>query len=204
MKIKRVCLTCNKVFYTYPSVLKKHGKGKYCSVKCRANAQTCEKIKCICQTCGNEFSVHPSRKKADPCEYCSNSCRGKAWLGKGNPTYTGKPYISTHGYMVFRPPEGGRPVLVHRYLMEQHLGRKLIPSEIIHHKNGIKADNAIDNLEIHTLASHTRLHIKLTKWSRKFDQCTQCHTTSIHYGGNGLCKKCYHREWRFARKTQLQ
>ena len=49
-------------------------------------------------------------------------------------------------------------VLLHRVLMENHLGRVLNSNEIVHHKDHNKKNNSIRNLEILDCSTHSRLH----------------------------------------------
>lgn len=67
-----------------------------------------------------------------------------------------KECLQKNGYLTY--VVDGKRQYVHRLVMEKHLGRKLTKDETVHHKNGIKTDNRIENLEIKPRSEHCRLH----------------------------------------------
>lgn len=48
----------------------------------------------------------------------------------------------------------------HRKIMEEYLGRKLERHEVVHHKDGDKSNNDINNLEVMPLSYHSKMHMK--------------------------------------------
>lgn len=91
-------------------------------------------------------------KKSCGCLFNENlitSERMKGKKGKEHPSWLGKSAITSKGYVCVSRPEGGRR-LEHLILMESHIGRELLPEETVHHKNGIRHDNRIENLELWT------------------------------------------------------
>lgn len=58
---------------------------------------------------------------------------------------------------------------LHSVIMEIHIGRKLKKDEIVHHVNGVKTDNRIENLEIMTRSEHAKHHAMESLKNRERD-----------------------------------
>ena len=73
----------------------------------------------------------------------------------------GNGYINSYGYRIFK--FGQKRIPEHRYIMQQHMGRELDVLEHVHHINGDKLDNRIENLIIIEKGEHSKFHRSLDK-----------------------------------------
>lgn len=58
----------------------------------------------------------------------------------------GEGTLTPNGYRVITRDRRKRPE--HVWIMEEYLGRELMPDETVHHKNGVRDDNRLENLEL--------------------------------------------------------
>lgn len=149
---ERVCVICGKHFFKHiaPSEIAL-GHGVVCSKECKGiliRDRERNGFYKICEKCGKEFWVSKSKEKYHHPKFCSRIC----W----NPIEKGMA-ISIDGYYVICG------IKVHRTMMENKIGRKLLSSEIVHHKNGNKLDNRLKNLQIVSRSEHNKIHKFLTK-----------------------------------------
>jgi len=126
------------------------------------------KIKLNCLSCGNPFEVYPSH--ADKYKCCSFEC-GKKYRkinpNKPKPTPWNKKKwrLNRNGYIVCYHQR--KEIKQHRWVMENHLGRTLLQTEYVHHKNSIKTDNRLENLEIVSSDEHAQIHWGELEFLRK-------------------------------------
>lgn len=108
-----------------------------------------------CEICGKVYKVQNRAVKRR--KTCSIGCRSKylsqRFHGEKNHMWKGGIIVFKDGYRYVKSYDhpyknSGGYVAEHRLLMEKKLGRYLTKNEQVHHRNGIKGDNRIDNLEI--------------------------------------------------------
>lgn len=151
--LDKTCPVCRVIFK--PRV----NKDKYCSKDCYYKMK---KLRGDRVTWTEGMRDKLSRKytgKGNPAYGKPSPLRGKKrpeLSGKFHPMYKGGWIQNGYKYLSI----DGRDIAEHRYLMEQHLGRNLKVSEVVHHINEDKLDNRIDNLQIMTRAEHMNTHRK--------------------------------------------
>jgi len=95
--------------------------------------------------------------------------------GKDNSNWNGGIKKDSYGYILILKPDHpftfkSHYISKHHLVMEKHLGRYLKPEEVVHHKNGIKDDNRIENLMLFINKNeHVKYHHKLLREEKIYE-----------------------------------
>lgn len=128
------------------------------------------KVDRTCELCGVSFRVRVAEVKRGRGRFCSLSCSSKVksqkivrGRGPENPNWRGGQTKGTRGYWyVWKPehPMASKLGYVKRanLVMEEKIGRFMVPGEVAHHENEQKDDDSPDNLRLMLTGDHLRLH----------------------------------------------
>lgn len=132
-----------------------------------------------CVDCGKArwiglFRGKPNNPRCHSC-MCKERVLSGRYKGSNSPVWHGGRIIRG-GYVGIMLPKDSffypmakkqGYVLEHRLVMAQHLHRCLLPWEVVHHKNGIKDDNRLENLQ---LLPSERYHIPSRRWQQEVNK----------------------------------
>jgi hypothetical protein len=83
-------------------------------------------------------------------------------IGERHSKWKGGRRKASNGYIIIWSPNhpgaiqigNSKYMLEHRLIMEKKIGRYLRPKEVVHHINGIRDDNRLENLELTTSSNN--------------------------------------------------
>ncbi len=136
------CKICKTKIYRSPTLLKVNNFG-YCK-KCWVSGINTKGIK-LTKEHKNKIRNAWLKKTGE---------KHPAWKGGVKRDNAGYTYIYMSSY-----PKSSRYIREHRLVMEKYLGRYLTKEEVVHHINGVRDDNRIENLLLcSSLSEHRKLH----------------------------------------------
>ena len=138
-----------------------------------------EYIWVACRDCGKERWVTLSYGKpiSDRCLSCG--CKKAFKKGKLHHVWKGGRYKNNNGYILIWIPDDSPFISMridkcyipeHRLVMAQYLGRPLKSYEVVHHRNGIRDDNRVENLQLIKGGSAQAKHQSLTLYDYRVTQ----------------------------------
>lgn len=129
-------------------------------VKC----SSCEKYRSVSVTRESKKSYE---KRRPLCVKCGNIKRIKT-LGNHSPNWNGGEHIDSKGYVRIWSNNKKTYIKKHRYIWEKYKG-EIPKGYVIHHKDGNKKNNTINNLECLGKIKHDKLNKSLLKnhWNKK-------------------------------------
>lgn len=149
-----VCPVCGKTFS------RRQSKVTYCSRECYYRMKRIRKDRVV-------WTDAMRKKMAESKMGDKNPMFGKkAWnSGKKLPQMSGENHPNYKGGWIqdgykFRDTPDGKQLSEQRRLMQESLGRELTKDEVVHHINGIKTDNRLENLQVVTRSEHIKVHYK--------------------------------------------
>lgn len=145
----RICPTCKKEFRIYFGT--QETSRKYCSRKCKRQniLQRETAIKNFSEFRIKNGGNWSTGKKCPEISARQMGTKNPCWKG-GSQYKKGYAYIYT-GNQKYRP--------IHRFIMEDILGRPLKKREVVHHVNGDRTDNRVENLQyFRNKSAHSRIH----------------------------------------------
>jgi len=141
----------------------------------------CKRIYALCPNCGQGRWIETKKRKvkSNICQKCTRHLNGIKRRGKLSGHWKGGRYKNPEGYIIVRlfPEDFFYPmansngyVSEHRLLMAKHLNRCLLSWEIVHHKNSIRDDNRLENLELLPTPKQHSLFTRIQQELKKRDK----------------------------------